>query len=102
MFTFWEKQDAIEELLAISDLFILPSETESFGLQLWEAMVRQVPVISSNTGGLPEINIYGETGFLSPVGDVDDMAANAISYPGNEETWQRLRERAFKQAQLLS
>ena len=60
---FLGKQDAIEELLAISDLFILPSETESFGLAALEAMACQVPVISSNTGGLPEINIHGETGF---------------------------------------
>ncbi|HQU39120.1 MAG TPA: N-acetyl-alpha-D-glucosaminyl L-malate synthase BshA, partial [Chitinophagales bacterium] len=99
---FLGKQDAIEELLAISDLFILPSETESFGLAALEAMACQVPVISSNTGGLPEINIYGETGFLSPVGDVDDMAANAIRILENEETLAAFKERAFKQAQRFS
>ncbi|HAE35819.1 MAG TPA: N-acetyl-alpha-D-glucosaminyl L-malate synthase BshA [Chitinophagales bacterium] len=99
---FLGKQDAIEELLAISDLFILPSETESFGLAALEAMACQVPVISSNTGGLPEINIHGETGFLSPVGDVDDMAANAIRILENEETLAAFKERAFKQAQRFS
>lgn len=99
---FLGKQDAIEELLAISDLFILPSETESFGLAALEAMACQVPVISSNTGGLPEINIHGETGFLSPVGDVDDMAANASRILENEETLTAFKERAFKQAQRFS
>ena len=64
-------------------------------------MACQVPVISSNTGGLPEINIHGETGFLSPVGDVDDMAC-AIRILENEETLAAFKERAFKQAQRFS
>jgi N-acetyl-alpha-D-glucosaminyl L-malate synthase BshA len=75
---FLGKQDAIEELLAVSDLFILPSENESFGLAALEAMACEVPVISTNAGGLPEVNVQGVTGFLSNVGDVDEMAANAI------------------------
>jgi len=75
---FLGKQDAVEELLAVSDLFILPSETESFGLAALEAMAVEVPVISSNAGGLSEINIQGKTGFMSNVGDFEDMAKNAI------------------------
>jgi N-acetyl-alpha-D-glucosaminyl L-malate synthase BshA len=75
---FLGKQDAVEELLAVSDLFILPSETESFGLAALEAMAVEVPVISSDAGGIPEININGRTGFMSPVGDYEDMAKNAI------------------------
>ena len=75
---FLGKQEAIEEILSVSDLFILPSETESFGLAALEAMACQVPVISTNTGGLPEVNVQGVTGFLSNVGDVNDMSKNAI------------------------
>lgn len=67
-----------QAVLEISDLFILPSETESFGLAALEAMAVGVPVISSNTGGIPEVNVHGETGYLSNVGDVADMAKNAI------------------------
>ncbi len=75
---FLGKQDAIEEILSVSDLFLMPSSSESFGLAALEAMACKVPVISSNTGGLPELNVNGVTGFLSDVGDVDDMAKNAI------------------------
>ncbi|ERJ60735.1 N-acetyl-alpha-D-glucosaminyl L-malate synthase BshA [Sphingobacterium paucimobilis] len=75
---FLGKQDAIEEILSVSDLFIMPSSSESFGLAALEAMACSVPVISSNTGGLPELNVNGVTGFLSDIGDVDDMAKNAI------------------------
>lgn len=95
---FLGKQDAIEELLAISDLFILPSGSESFGLAALEAMACEVPVISSNVGGLPEINIHGETGFISNVGDVDDMAKNVISILNDEETLAKFKENALKQA----
>ncbi len=72
------KLDAIEEVLSVADLFLMPSEKESFGLAALEAMACEVPVISSNTGGLPELNVHGVTGFLSNVGDVDDMVKNAI------------------------
>lgn len=96
---FLGKQDAIEELLAIADLFFIPSESESFGLAALEAMACEVPVISSNTGGLPEVNIHGKTGFLSEVGDVDDMAQNAINLLTNEPLLQEFRRNALEQAQ---
>jgi len=99
---FLGKQDAIEELLAIADLFIMPSASESFGLSALEAMACEVPVISSNAGGLPEVNIHGETGFLSDVGDVDDMAKNALIILENEETHQKFRAAALANAQKYS
>ena len=75
---FLGKQDAIEEILSVSDLFLMPSQSESFGLAALEAMACKVPVISSNTGGLPELNLEGVTGFLRDVGDVDGMAERSI------------------------
>lgn len=92
---FLGKQEQMDEILSITDLFVLPSEYESFGLSALEAMACGVPVISTNAGGLPEINEHGKTGFLSNVGDIEDMARNAIDILGSEE---RLRE--FKQAAL--
>ncbi|MBO0934383.1 N-acetyl-alpha-D-glucosaminyl L-malate synthase BshA [Fibrella aquatilis] len=74
---FLGKLDAVEEVLSVADLFLMPSENESFGLAALEAMACEVPVISSNAGGLPELNINGVTGFLSNVGDVADMVKNA-------------------------
>jgi len=72
------KLDAIEEVLSVADLFLMPSEKESFGLAALEAMACEVPVISTNTGGLPELNVHGVTGFLSNVGDIEDMVKNAL------------------------
>ncbi|MCB0510575.1 MAG: N-acetyl-alpha-D-glucosaminyl L-malate synthase BshA, partial [Bacteroidetes bacterium] len=95
---FLGKQDAVEELLAIADLYLMPSESESFGLAALEAMACEVPVISSNTGGIPEINIEGLTGFLSDVGDVDAMARNAISILSNEEKLIGYKQNALAQA----
>lgn len=95
---FLGKQDAIEELLAISDLFLIPSANESFGLAALEAMACEVPVISSNIGGLPEVNIHGKTGFLSEVGDIDSMASDAIRILKDEELLQQFRANALKQA----
>ena len=89
-------------VLEISDLFILPSETESFGLAALEAMAVGVPVISSNTGGIPEVNIHGETGYLSNVGDVDDMAKNAIYLLQNESLFQEFRQNSLKRAKVFS
>lgn len=95
---FLGKQDAIEELLAICDLFIMPSESESFGLAALEAMACQVPVISSNGGGLPEVNIHGVTGFMSDPGDVDGMARYAIQLLSNPEMLEQFRVNALQQA----
>lgn len=75
---FLGKLEAIEEVLSVADLFLMPSEKESFGLAALEAMACEVPVISSNAGGIPELNIHGVTGFLSNVGDVEDMTKNAL------------------------
>jgi N-acetyl-alpha-D-glucosaminyl L-malate synthase BshA len=95
---FLGKQDAIEELLAICDLFLMPSESESFGLAALEAMACEVPVISSNSGGLPEVNIHGVTGFLSDPGDVNEMASYAIQLLSDEAMLQQFRENALAQA----
>lgn len=89
-------------VLEISDLFILPSETESFGLAALEAMAVGVPVISSNTGGIPEVNIHGETGFLSNVGDINDMARNTIYLLKNEVLFQQFRQNALKRSKFFS
>ncbi|PKQ66204.1 N-acetyl-alpha-D-glucosaminyl L-malate synthase BshA [Raineya orbicola] len=75
---FLGKLDAVEEVLSVADIFLMPSETESFGLAALEAMACEVPVISSNAGGLPELNIQGVTGFLSNVGDVKDMVEKTL------------------------
>jgi N-acetyl-alpha-D-glucosaminyl L-malate synthase BshA len=96
---FLGKQDAVEELMAVADVFMMPSETESFGLAALEAMACEVPVISSNTGGIPEINIHGETGFLSNVGDVEDMAKNTIYLLEDETRLKTFKQKAFEQAQ---
>jgi L-malate glycosyltransferase len=75
---FLGKQDAVEEVLSVADLFLMPSEKESFGLAALEAMACEVPVISTNTGGLPELQLQGVTGFMSNVADVEDMTRNAM------------------------
>lgn len=85
-------------VLEIADLFLLPSETESFGLAALEAMAVSVPVISSNTGGIPEVNIHGVTGYLSNVGDVDEMAKNALKILKDEETLNTFKVNALKRA----
>ncbi|MBK6889948.1 MAG: N-acetyl-alpha-D-glucosaminyl L-malate synthase BshA [Sphingobacteriales bacterium] len=95
---FLGKQDAIGELLAVTDLFLLPSESESFGLVALEAMACEVPVISSNTGGIPEINIHGQTGFLSDVGNINEMAQNAIMLLQNNDLLQEFRKNALQRA----
>ena len=95
---FLGKQDAIEEILSVSDLFIIPSGSESFGLAALEAMACKVPVISSNTGGLPELNVDGVTGFLSDIGDVDSMAANAIHILEDNDRLEQFKEAALNQA----
>jgi glycosyltransferase involved in cell wall biosynthesis len=95
---FLGKQDAIGELLAIADVFLMPSESESFGLAALEAMACEVPVVSSNAGGIPEVNLQGVTGFMSNVGDVQDMARNALYILKDDETLQQFRNNALDQA----
>ncbi len=75
---FLGKLEAVEEVLSVADLFLLPSEKESFGLAALEAMACEVPVISSNAGGIPELNLQGVTGFMSAIGDTEDMTRNAL------------------------
>ena len=87
-----------EQHLALSDLFILPSETESFGLAALEAMAAGVAVISTNSGGLPEVNVQGKTGFLSAVGNVNEMAANALKLLSNEDLLTEFKQNAIEQA----
>ncbi len=96
---FLGKQDAVEEILSVSDLFLMPSESESFGLAALEAMACKVPVITTNAGGLPELNVDGFCGYMSNVGDVDDMAAHAIEILKDDETLKRFKENAFTRAQ---
>ncbi len=93
------KQDAIEELLAVSDLFLMPSESESFGLAALEAMACEVPVVSSNAGGLPEVNIEGQTGYLCDVGDVEAMAKRSIEILSDESRHQVFKNNALAQAE---
>jgi len=96
---FLGNSNEIDRILCFSDLFLLPSESESFGLAALEAMVNEVPVISSNTGGIPEVNIHGQTGFLSPVGAVDEMAENALSILQDPEVLAQFKKRAVQAAQ---
>ena len=92
------KLKAVERVLSVSDLFLLPSETESFGLVALEAMASKVPVVSSNSGGLPEVNIEGKTGFLLEVKDIDGMARKAISLLTDENKLEQFKENAFSHA----
>ena len=87
-----------EEHLLLADLFLLPSETESFGLAALEAMASHVPVVSSNTGGIPEVNVHGVSGYLSNVGDVDDMAKNALLILKDQDTLNQFKTQAYQQA----
>lgn len=96
---FLGKQEQMDEILSITDLFILPSQYESFGLSALEAMACGVPVISTNAGGLPEINIQGKTGFLSEIGHIDDMAQNAVYILSDDAILAQFKEEALKQAQ---
>ncbi|MFD2823489.1 N-acetyl-alpha-D-glucosaminyl L-malate synthase BshA [Lacinutrix iliipiscaria] len=95
---FFGRSHEIDKILCFSDLFLLPSETESFGLAALEAMASGVPVISSNTGGIPEVNKQGVTGFLSHVGDIDDMSKNAIHILSNQERLKTFKQNAKVEA----
>lgn len=98
---FLGKQDQVEEVLSISDLFMIPSGSETFGLAALEAMSCSVPIISSNIGGLPEVNIHGETGYLCELADIDCMAQHATEILTNEKLQQRMAKAARKRAELF-
>lgn len=95
---FLGKQDAVEEILSIADLFMMPSESESFGLAALEAMACKVPVITSNAGGLPELNVDGVTGFMDNVGDVQEMAHHAIAILEDDQRLESFKENAYNRA----
>jgi len=95
---FLGQSSEIDRILCFSDLFLLPSKSESFGLAALEAMVNKVPVISSNTGGIPEVNIQGVTGFLSDVGDVDDMIKNALYILKDPKILETFKINAYKES----
>lgn len=88
-------------VLELADIFLLPSQTESFGLAALEAMAMRVPVISSNTGGIPEVNVHGVTGYLSEVGDVEDMAKNALEILKDEATLAKFKENAYERSKVF-
>jgi N-acetyl-alpha-D-glucosaminyl L-malate synthase BshA len=96
---FLGKQDKLEEILSITDLFMLPSAYESLGLAALEAMACRVPVISSNAGGIPEINIHGVTGYLTDVGDIESMAKYSLELLRDETKLEQFKENALNQAQ---
>lgn len=95
---FLGKQEAIEEILSVSDLFLMPSGSESFGLAALEAMACSVPVISTDTGGLPELNIDGKSGYLSAIGDVKSMAEKGIAILKDETILSQFKRNAHARA----
>ena len=96
---FLGNSNEIDKILCFSDLFLLPSESESFGLAALEAMINKTPVISSNAGGIPEVNTHGVTGFLSDIGAIDDMAKNALKILEKDETLNSFKQNAVNEAQ---
>ena len=99
---FLGKLKVIEKMLSIADIFMLPSETESFGLVALEAMASKVAVISTNTGGLTEVNIDGKTGFLSELGDVNKMANDTLNLLKDNEKLKAFKENALAHASVFS
>ena len=95
---FLGKTNEVDEILCSSDLFLLPSEKESFGLAALEAMALKVPVISTNTGGLKELNINGNSGYTSEIGDIDSMSSNAIKILSDKSLKKKYRSQAFENA----
>ncbi len=96
---FLGKQEKVEEILSISDLFLMPSGSETFGLAALEAMSCSVPVVSSNIGGLPYLNIHGETGYVCELGDIEAMSNHSIALLKDEELHEKLSANARKRAE---
>ena len=92
----------IDKILCYTDVFLLPSRTESFGLAALEAMAAKTAIISTNTGGLPEVNIHGKTGYLSNLGDIDDMAKNAISILKDDAILEQFKQNAKEHTKRFS
>jgi len=99
---FFGNSNEIDKILSYTDLFLLPSETESFGLAALEAMAWSVPVISSNSGGLPEVNFDGISGYLSQVGNTDEMAENALKILQDDATLNKFKENALSIAKQFN
>lgn len=98
---FYGEQESFMEILSIADLFLMPSQSESFGLSALEAMACGVPVVSSNAGGLPELNLHGETGYIAEIGDVDKMADYATRLLGDPKRYRIFSENALERATNL-
>lgn len=98
---FYGEQESFIEILSIADLFLMPSQSESFGLSALEAMACAVPVISSNAGGLPELNLHGETGYISEIGDIDKMAEYALRLLEDPKRYKIFSENALERAQTM-
>jgi L-malate glycosyltransferase len=95
---FYGSQESFIEILSVSDLFLMPSQSESFGLSALEAMACNVPVVSSNAGGLPELNLHGETGYIAEIGDINKMAEYTIELLGNKNKYRIFSENARERA----
>lgn len=99
---FMGKQDSLPEILSIADLFLMPSQQESFGLSALEAMSCGVPVISSSVGGLPELNLHGETGYIAEFGDVERMAKYAVELFSEEKKYKLFQKNARERAEFFN
>lgn len=95
---FLGKQDGLVEILSASDLFLMPSQSESFGLSALEAMACGIPVVSTSVGGLPELNIHNETGYIAEIGDIDRMAKYAVELLTNEKRYKAFSKSARDRA----
>jgi L-malate glycosyltransferase len=96
--TFYGEQESFVEILSVSDLFLMPSQSESFGLSALEAMACGVPVVSSNAGGLPELNHHGETGYIAEIGDIDKMADYTLKLLTDKNVYSVFSENALDRA----
>lgn len=98
---FLGNSNEIDRILCFSDIFLLPSETESFGLAALEAMANKTAVISSNSGGIPEVNLHGKTGYMADVGDIESMAAYCVELCKNENKLKSFKSNAYERAKIF-